>query len=197
MPDKKILIIAIVSFIAVIIIITLLNIFSPKASINITSEPDNIDVYIDNVKYKTPFILKNIKKDKVTIYGSKEGYQLYTHELIIKEVKEYKIHIVMESIGEEPLEGAPDPQEEEYLNLATTQQNFSIKLADQQDFDLEINLNATFNAGVNGPPIEDQEKLYKQELTQYKKEALAFIESKGFKVEKIKIYWVPKEAKNL
>jgi len=57
-----------------------------------------------------------------------------------------------------------------------------------------ITLNAIFNAGVNGPPIEEQEANYKAELSQYKQEALDWIKSKGVDPDKIQIQWSPSDT---
>jgi hypothetical protein len=59
-----------------------------------------------------------------------------------------------------------------------------------------ISLNAILNATVSGPPIEEQEAQYHQELKQYKQEALDWIKSNGIDLRSLKINWIPEEAVN-
>lgn len=54
-----------------------------------------------------------------------------------------------------------------------------------------INLNISFNAGVNGPPIEEQKKVYNQIVSQYKKEAYEWVKNKGLDPDKIAIVFEP------
>lgn len=73
--------------------------------------------------------------------------------------------------------------------------HFSISGPDENGV-FTISLNAIFNATVSGPPIEEQEARYHQELKQYKQEALDWIKSNGINPNSFKINWIPEEAAN-
>ncbi len=74
--------------------------------------------------------------------------------------------------------------------------HYKIEGPDEDD-SYTIILYAIFNAGINGPPIEEQEKVYKEELRNYKNEALEWIISKDIDPNSLKLQWIPKEAKDL
>ncbi len=73
--------------------------------------------------------------------------------------------------------------------------HFRIDWPDDEGF-TPITLFATFNAGVNGPPIKEQEKAYHEELKTYRNEALEYIKSKGVDPNSLEIQWIPEEAKD-
>lgn len=54
----------------------------------------------------------------------------------------------------------------------------------------EIEIQAPFNAGVHGPPIEEQLKQYYLWIAQAKHDALSWIRSKGQNPTELKIKWV-------
>ena len=74
-------------------------------------------------------------------------------------------------------------------------EHFRIDWPNEQDV-TTVTLFATFNAGVNGPPIEDQEKAYQNEIRTYKQEALKWINDQGVDPNSLKIVWFPEEATN-
>jgi hypothetical protein len=65
--------------------------------------------------------------------------------------------------------------------------NFKIDYPEKGVF--TIHLIGTFNAGVNGPPIEEQRKRYYQEIAQAKNNALSWMKSICQDPNKIKIKW--------
>jgi len=69
--------------------------------------------------------------------------------------------------------------------------HYKIENPSKQGYDLTITLYAIFNAGVNGPPIKEQEKEYKRQLKAYRIEALNWLKKNGINPTDIKIEWIP------
>lgn len=72
-----------------------------------------------------------------------------------------------------------------------------IEIADPNNttkYDIAITLYATYNAGVNGPPLEEQWAEYKRQLRQYKNEALNWLRQKSYDPASLRIKWMPSEA---
>lgn len=82
-------------------------------------------------------------------------------------------------------------------NLVTETDRYTIDISDKSGFDLSITLHATYNHGLNGPPIEEQWADYQKELKQYKQEALDWIKSKNVDPAKLKIEWAPAGVENI
>ncbi len=100
--------------------------------------------------------------------------------------------------GSDLLDGAIiAPASDLYQTLVNETSDYSIKLANQPNYDLEVDLYATLNGSDN--PEADQIKLqnYLDELKAFKKEVFDYIKSKNLDLTKIRIYWIPSDAKDI
>lgn len=79
----------------------------------------------------------------------------------------------------------------------TNQAHFRVEPPDRRQakqYDFVVTICATFNAGVNGPPIAEQKRRYEQELREYTKEAIAHLEKNNVDIRKSRILWLPEDA---
>lgn len=78
-----------------------------KTTLELTSEPNDVEVVINNQIYNTPATVE-IDPGKVTVWAFKEGYQEYKKDHNIKKGRKNKIFIQLnKSFEAEPPEGAP------------------------------------------------------------------------------------------
>jgi len=59
-----------------------------------------------------------------------------------------------------------------------------------------VGVEATFNAGVNGPPIGEQERRYRRELRAYTLEAVTWLMKNHVSPQDPAVRWVPREARD-
>lgn len=82
----------------------------------------------------------------------------------------------------------------------TNQAHFRVEPPDprqEKQYDFIVTVAATFNAGVNGPPIAEQKRRYQKELQTYTQEAVAHLKKNRVEISKSRILWLPEDAQTL
>ena len=144
--------------------------------IEITSSPDNIEVYIDNKDYVTPMHIK-IRSGKYNIWGVKEGYEIYNQKIEFNR-KEKNLNIVLSLSNEkEPKEGAPIKElpTPQISDLPVETDHFIVRW-DSAYLKYLIVPNIPFNK-FNAPQYFFE--TYWVDYEKYAKEALLWIKNKG------------------
>lgn len=184
---KKILITAAV----IIILIIAFEIFfqTRKTTVNITSDPVNIEVDIGQSIYQTPTTIK-IKPGKYRVWGLKEKYLTYDKFNKFYYGKENNLYIKLEVDPEpEPTEGAPPPgyveKKPQIKNLPYENNHFRIL------WDIAYNkyiIVPKIPFGPEDAPVETMRNNWNQ-YQQYSKEALDWMKNQGVTPSKDNIIW--------
>jgi len=106
MNRKTLIIAGAIVIILIILIIITTTVRNRPVNFTVISEPNNIEIYVDNQRYETPLSIK-IKPGSYTIWGLKEGYAPYKESFQIKKGQDNQLNIKLEQ-EQEPPEGAPD-----------------------------------------------------------------------------------------
>jgi len=109
MSNKNWIYLIIVGLIVILIIFIITSLSGKKqTTLQITSDPENIDVVIDNQRYQSPVTIP-LAPATYTIWGFKEGYNYYKKDIQVKKGKENTLKITLEKLNPalEPPEGAP------------------------------------------------------------------------------------------
>jgi len=184
------------AIVIVVAIIWILIGYFTKGTLEITSNPPGALITINKSEFKAPRTIK-IKRGKYLVNAFLENYPPQTKTVTIEARRKTSLSFDLTQTGpstDEPLEfSADDP-------VFTLKEHFSVSLpqaSEEKEYDLVVALFATLNAGVNGPPIEEQLEAYNQELKIYKKEALDWLGENNVNPETYRIKWVPEEAANI
>ncbi len=165
--------------------------FLSFGKIEVSSDPNGAIIKYNGKERKAPFIVR-LKKGNYDITANLENYPPQTKNVKVESRKTAKVDFNLK-VGE-PVEnvnvgfGFDDP-------IFKRTSDYSIDPpSDPNKYDITIRVFAIFNAGVNGPPIEEQEKTYNEQLKQYKSEALDWIKQQEIDPNDLKIEWVPADA---
>ncbi len=178
-----------------VVILILINYFI-SGTLEVTSNPSGAAITIGKAKFKAPGNAK-LKRGEYQVSAFLENYPPQTKTATIEARKKSSLFFDLIQTGsttEKPLEfSADDP-------VFVTKEHFSVHLpaaSDAENYDLVVTLFATFNAGVNGPPIEEQLQTYNEELKAYKKEALDWLKQNSVDPATYQVKWIPEEAASI
>lgn len=188
----KILLAVIIILSILAIILALLLMFRVKVKID--SNPQEMELSLNNKKYSTPIEIK--------LWPGKYEIKTTADNKLQKEFeidKNQSLYFYLD-FNPDPIELSEGKliitsAEETDKSISVAQNDFSIEGPDIAGY-YQITLNAVFNAGVNGPPIEEQKQKHEQELKIFKEEALNWLKERNFDPQSLKIKWNPSEAEN-
>jgi hypothetical protein len=182
--NKKIILVALVFAIVVIFLTVLSLIFilntSNKGSLTVTSSPSDATVFIDDKeKGKTPLTIEKLKTGKHKVTVKKEVLSDTTKEVEVKK-GENKIALTL----------SPSTVNGEVFKnkLLVLNAKFEIRQSGQNNY--SIALKAIYNR-------PNQYDSYIEQLKEYKKEALAWLQANNVDPAKVQIEYIPKEAEGL
>lgn len=180
----------------ILVLILLLVRYYTSGTLEVTSNPSGATITINKSKFKTPGNIR-LKRGDYTVNALLENYPPQSKTVTIEARKKtlLSFNLTQTSGAEQkPLEfSADDP-------IFTTQDHFSVHLpegTEADNYDLVITLFATLNAGVNGPPVEEQLATYNAELKAYKAEALKWLKDHNVDPALYRIKWIPPDAANI
>lgn len=193
MLNYKKIIIILGSLLLVLVVILLLVNYYTSGQLEVTSNPTGANITINRLEFKTPRTVR-LKHGQYLVNAFLENYPPQSKTITIEARKKTLLSFELTQTGgneQKPLEfSADDP-------VFTTQDHFSVHLPENSDvnnYDLVVTLFATLNAGVNGPPIEQQLATYNAELKAYKSEALDWLKDHNVDPPLYRIKWVPPDA---
>ena len=154
--------------------------------LDITSEPKNIDVYINNKQYISPTRI-SLKAGTYLVWGSKEGYEVYKQRYTVKSLGRNTLFIKLTPlVTAGPPEGAPlEEITPKVQNLPHVTDHYRIEWrADLNKYFIIPEI--PFNGDAN--PFDELSRSWPQYET-YGKEALAWLKSQGVTPTKDNIEW--------
>lgn len=181
---------------AVLILIVCLVIYLNKGRLEITSEPGGAQITVNKISVKAPTTLR-LAAGKYKVIAQLEGFSPQDKEVQIVARQKITLNFSFEQTGEgfgsRYSLSADDP-------IFITKDHFAVEppsASGANQYDMTVTVFATFNAGVNGPPIAEQEATYQAELKQYTREAYDWLKENNIDLNIYRIKWVPEEAQNL
>lgn len=163
----------------VLIFVILIILLPIKGKLAITSNPENIQVIINNQTYSTPIIIK-LKKGTYKVTGKKDGYFDNEQTTIIKAFKTTKLLITLSSRKNiEPTNSnvpgivSKFPFENNHFYINWDWDKYSLIIIPNFDFKMGDNPNEVFAKGWST-------------YEQYAKEALDWLSQNGLSSKEIK-----------
>ncbi len=160
-------------------------------TLNITSEPKNINVYINNKKYASPARI-SLKAGTYLVWGSQEGYEVYKQRVAVKSLGKNNLVIKLTPLvtagppGGEPLLGSESPK---IQNLPHKTAHYSIQWrADLNKYFIVPEI--PFDGDAN--PYDELSRSWPQ-YDAYGKEALEWLRSQGVTPTNDNIGWWAEE----
>lgn len=185
--NNKILIwggVVLVILIAIIAIVAVLQ--RRPVALTLTSDPSQVDVFINNQTYHTPTTIK-IKPGQYTIWAAKTGYLVYQKDFAVKSFTSNSLKITLQVDPDANVQtggdvGQPAPK----IQLPNSTDHFKVDYGPNGGATYLITPNIPFTA--NDTPenqISDNWQLY----VQYGKEALSWLRSQGVSPTSQNIVW--------
>lgn len=186
MENKTKIILISISALVVLLLVTLLLLFTGKSSLEVTTEPKDATVYIDEKEEgKTPLTMRDVQPGNHTLKIRKEGYEEVKKDLNIKKGK----NTVNQKLGRAlPPITKKLPQNTDKYIIAFS----PVDANNSSDIVYKITLKAILNKVT-----PERWARYQNQLKENKKSALDWLKENGVDVEKAQIEYTPKEAKDL
>lgn len=188
--NKNIIWVIIITFSLILIAAVVLALIPKNGTLIIKSNQDNTKIEINKKNYTAPAQV-SLRKGNYKITATKQGFIDYETSTIVDYKKETVVNIDM--VSRDLIE--PSLIDEKLLNLTEDNNHFVIELATDGINDLIVTLLATNNGGMTEESNRIKTEIYKQQLSQYKQEALDYIKNNGADPNNLKITWIPNETR--
>lgn len=193
--------IAIVGLIIVYSLISLIAFFGrKKVDIFVDSLPKGATFELGGKTYATPAKVEGVKEGSFSLKLEKEGYIVRVSEVAVSEDTDNEFlfrlytdntspNLILEEL--ERVSGEASKINNLINKLPYNVSKFVIKFGNVEG---ELRFMVTLYPETN--PTKNEKK-YKTELAELKKEAIQWLEKQGVDINKLNIFWYPREAKNL
>lgn len=189
---KIVLSICVLTALVIITVFGVKYLIDANATLLTINSDESAEVYLNDKKIgNTPLVIR-LKKGGYNV-NVKSGKNSLGQKVVLKEKEKSIIYFNFKEFS--------GPEREKKLSeinhLVIDNSHFTIDLSENDNFEITISLKAIFNAGVNGPPIEEQKAKYLRELKIYKQEVLKWLRDQGVNPDELKIEWIPPEAADI